>query len=336
MGSYCVRDEVERASWIRRSIIQEAACLTFVRGASLTRIAEAFGAVTERCCPLDIEDFCEEAFARQEKHPMVALRSVGDWVLVVEDSGRQGQRPEVLRRAGRCAAVSAFWDANALTRFSYAAHGAVRTTFEAVLPEYREGTAPDELEGVRAGLPWREADPVPLMLALAGRITRLSPDPDWLAGQFHTFPVAPWPDDLVAVPDPMDALTGYPAALASALRGATDAGRRRAATAVARHVLTAADCLAHPAARSALTALDTGHPVDGCALGEAVRQLAWESTLQRPASKVRNQLRAVEALRQATREDPLTALVTTLAEARHVRGVDVGELTRITTAELAG
>ena len=208
MGSDCV--EVERAAWIRRSTIQEAACLTFVRDADVDRVARAFCAVTEQARLLDIDEFCEEAFARQERYPMIAVRRLGDRLLVVEDGGRQGRRPEVLRRVSAdTAVVSAFWDIDRLTRFSYAVDGVVRTSFEAVLPEYREGADPDALEAERAGLPWCDSDPVVLMLALAGRITGITPSPGWLAGEFVTYPVAEWPDDLVAVPDPLDNVFGF-------------------------------------------------------------------------------------------------------------------------------
>lgn len=335
MGSYCV-SEVGRAEWVRRSIIQEAACLTFVRGNDIGRVAEAFGGVAGFGKRLDINEFCEEAFAHQEKHPMIALRPVGDWVLVVEDNGRQGQRPEVLRRAARFAAVSVFWDASELTRFSHAVDGVVRTSFEAVLPEYREGTEPDELEAIRVGLPWSEADPVVLMLALAGRLTGLSPNPGWLAGEFQTFPVAPWPDDLVAVTDPLHNLVGYPLELVAALRVAAEPVQRRAAAAAARYVVATADCLDHPVVRRTLSSMTSGFPIDSASLSAMVREWGWQSTWHRPCSKVRNQLRAMQVLRQATHDDPLTALGNVLAEARYVRGVEVGELTRIVAAELGG
>ncbi|MGP4017990.1 DUF6461 domain-containing protein [Saccharopolyspora sp. 5N708] len=334
MGSYCV-SELDRTGWIRRSIIQEAACLTFVRGDDLNRVAEAFGGVAGFGRLLDIGEFCEEAFVHQEKHPMIALRQLGDWVLVVEDSGRQGQRPEVLRRAARFAAVSVFWDACALTRFSYAVDGDVRTSFEAVLPEYREGAEPDGLEAVRAGLPWSQADPVMLMLALAGRLTGLPPNPGWLAGDFHTFPVAPWPDDLVAVPNPLDNVVGYPIELITALRTAAEHVRRRAAAAAARYVLAIADCLDHPVVRRTLSSMTSGFSIDRSVLGAVVREWTWQSTRHRRSSKVRDQLRAVEVLRQATHEDSLTALVNVLVGARHVRGVDTGELARVVATALA-
>ncbi|MER5392396.1 DUF6461 domain-containing protein [Saccharopolyspora sp. NPDC002686] len=335
MGSYCV-SEIERAEWVRRSIIQEAACLTFVRGGDLEQVAAAFGGVAEFGRELDVDEFCEEAFANQERHPMIALKQLGDWLLVIEDGGEQGRRPEVLRRVAETTAVSVFWDGSGLTRFSHAVGGELRTSFEAVLPEYREGGAPDELEELRADLPWSQADPVALMLALAGRLTGLPPTPGWLAGRLRTFPVAPWPDDLVAVADPMEQVVGYPAELLPTLREAGGQPLRDAAAAVARHVIVAADCVDHPVLRRTACALSTGSPVDQDALAEAVRELSWQSIRSRPCSKVRAHRRAAEAVRQATHDDPLTALTGALDAARQVRGVEIVELAGIVTAELAG
>ncbi|MER7080913.1 hypothetical protein SAMN02982929_02655 [Saccharopolyspora kobensis] len=335
MGSYCV-SEIERAGWVRRSIIQEAACLTFVRGGNLGQVAEAFGAIVACDRELDVDEFCEEAFANQEKHPMIALKQLGDWVLVLEDSGQQGRRPEVLRRVAETEAVSVFWDGSGLTRFSHAVRGQLSTAFEAVLPEIREGADPDALEQLRVDLPWSQADPVALMLVLAGRITGLPPSPGWLAGRLRTFPVAPWPDDLVAVSDPLEHVAGYPAELISALRSAGEQPLRQAAAAVARQVIVTADCVDHPVLRRTTCSLSTGAPVDHGELAAAVRELSWQSVRSRPCSKIRAHLRAAEAVRLATHDDPLTALTGVLGAARQVRGLEIGELAGIVAAELAG
>lgn len=89
----------ERFEWVRRSTVQDAACLSFVRAAGVERTAAAFGAVAEHARTLDFDEFCEEAYANAESYSMIALRPLGDWLLVVEDNARQGTRPEVLRRA---------------------------------------------------------------------------------------------------------------------------------------------------------------------------------------------------------------------------------------------
>ncbi|WP_433869847.1 DUF6461 domain-containing protein [Saccharopolyspora sp. CA-218241] len=330
------QDEVERAGWLRRSTLHEAACLTLVRGADVERVAAGFGAVADLARPLDIDEFCEESFAQQERYPMIAVRPLGDWLLVVEDGGSQGRRPEVLRRITRgTRGVSLFWDAAAVTRFSSAAAGELRTTFEAVLPEIREGAAPDELEGARAGLPWSRAEPVSLMLALAGRVTGIEPTREWLAGEFRTFPVAPWPDDLASLPAPPSEITGYPPELAPLLRAAGPAERRSAALAVARHVLGSVGFLCHPVVDQVLAAMRGRRGVDHARLNETVREWSWRSVFNRPrGSAVRNELHALEVLRRAAHDDPLTAVLAALAEARRVRGIDPAELAHVASAAL--
>ncbi|MBE9376234.1 hypothetical protein IQ251_17430 [Saccharopolyspora sp. HNM0983] len=334
MTSYCIDDEVGRAAWVRRSTIRDAACLTLVRAQDPVQVATAFGGMAEPARNLDIEEFCEEAFAAQERYPMIALRRLGDRVLVVEDGGRQGSRPEVLRRAAHQDAVSVYWAEDGATRFSHAVGGSVRTSFEGALPEYREGEQPEEVERFFDDLVWCRDDPVPAMLALAGRITGVPSEPGWLDGQFCTYPVAEWPDDLAAVPDPLDNVPGYPSELAAVIRAAPDPVRRHAAAAVARYVLTAAGCLDHPRVRRTLSAISAGTPVHQGRLSAVVRKWSWQSLKHRPSSSVRNQVRAMRVLRHATNGDALTGLLTALSEARRVRHVDGAELNCVALSAL--
>ncbi|RRO16300.1 hypothetical protein EIL87_14805 [Saccharopolyspora rhizosphaerae] len=328
MGSHCV-SELDRVAWIGRSTIQDAACLTLVRDSDLGRVAESFGAVTSHGRSLDIDEFCEEAFAYQEKHPMIALRVVGDWTLVVEDSGDQGSRPEVLRRVARPEAVSCFWDEDRRTRFAHAVDGVIHTSFEAVLPEYREGTHPDGLEEHRAHLPWSEGCPVQLMLALAGRLTGVVPSADWLSGEFCTYPVAPWPDDLVSLP--LGDLDGYPAEMLTALRSAGEPEQRRVLRSLARYVATTADCLDLPVVQRILAGTrPTCSEVD-----ETVRELVWRGIWERPALVSRNRLHAMQVLREVMHDDPRSALSGVLTSATAVRGAEPAAITAIVRDELA-
>jgi Family of unknown function (DUF6461) len=84
--------------------------------------------------------------------------------------------------------VSAFWNVNAVTRFSLAAHGSVLTAFEALFFDPRDGTEPDAVEAFRADLPWENADSVALMLALAARVIGQVNEPHWLAGDLRVVP----------------------------------------------------------------------------------------------------------------------------------------------------
>jgi hypothetical protein len=340
------RDEVERYEWIRWSPIQEAGCLTFVRARDPHRVAAAFGAVAGQARNLDFEEFCEEAFAHHDKFPVIGLRRTGDWILVAEDNGGQGSRPEVLRRVSTGAeAVSAFWDTEGLTRFTHAAQGDVRTSFEALMPECRDGTRPDALEEARAGLPWSadDVDRPSLMLALGARITGQALTPEVFDGDFLTYPVAAWLPDLPetpeSVPDPADG--DYPPELIAALRGASREAQRRAVGVVARQALECADCLDHPVLGATLARVTTANRVDvrrmpqqetppseADAISEVVRSWTWKLKRHRATSTFRAQVHAAEVLRQATNVDPLTAVFAALSAAERVRGIHRVELAR--------
>ncbi len=330
-------DEVDRFAWIAASAIQEAACLTFVRNIDVERVAESFGAVRERGRTLDFDEFCEEAFAHYEQYSMIGVRRIGDWLLVVEDNAAQGSRQEVLRRVSADTdVVSASWTVNTNARFSYAVDGAVRTSFDARSPETRDGTRPDSLEEFRAGLPWwpdvesHAAEPGPLMLALSARITGHPLAPEAFDGDFQTYPVAEWPDDLPHVPDLMRRRLGpeYPPELLESLHAADGPTRRQAALAVAHRALERAGCADHPVIRTTLASMTPEH-TDGKAISDAVRAWTWHLNVHRTTSKVRAQLRAAEVLRQATNEDPLTAVFAVLAEAPSIRGVEGDELVEL-------
>ena len=348
--------EVERFGWVHRSTVQDAACLTFVRGTGLDAIAGRFGAITEHRRPLDFDEYCEEAFAHQDRYPVIGLRSAGEWTLVAEDGGFQGSRPEVLRQVSRgTEVVSAFWNVNALTQFSHAVDGEVRTSFEALMPAFRQGTRPDGLEEVRAGLPLagsgpgeRGADTIELMLALAARITGEPLTPEWFDGDFATYPVAAWPLDLPSSPEALldevglsqigirpaaEDFEAEPTELLDLVRSAGPARCRRAAVNVARHVLDLTAGHDQLVVAATLRGLEDGAEPDGTAIGEVVRLRRWELHRAPVTSVDRARVRALEVLRQATNRDPLTALLGALAEAGRLR-IERRDLTDLVTAAL--
>lgn len=337
MRSDTSSEEIERFGWVRRSNIQEAACLTFVRGNDAGRTAEAFGAIADQVRRFDFDEFCEESFALHETYSVIGIRNIGDWLLVVEDNGHQGSRAEVLRRVSHGTEVtSALWNAQSLTRFSHAVDGEVRTAFEALMPEYRQGTQPDGLEEIRAGLPWSSCgsngtDSVSLMLALSARITGGPLTPETFDGEFLTFPVAEWPDDLPTTVGVLEEQVAqhHSTAVVEALRWSDGADCRRAATRVAELVLDHVE-LDHPVISDTLAALRAGQIVDSTAICGAVREWNWQLHVHRATSKVRKQVRATEVLRQATNDDPYLAVLGALHAARLVSGFGTDELVEAT------
>ena len=181
---------------------------------------------------------------------VAAIRDLGSWLLVVEVNGWQGSRPEVLRRVSAGSrAVSAYWNVNGVTRFSYAAGGRVLTAFEVMSPGRRDGEDPGCLEEARAGLPWDAGERVPLMLALMSRVTGLRVAEEWCDGDFAVVPVHPVADDPAStVYPPTQALTYDDGPVAWALLHAGDAARRRVAGIAAR--FAADEAASHDARRA--------------------------------------------------------------------------------------
>ena len=225
--------DVEAFQWIQSTPLRDGACVTLVAPADAGTVARGFGgdlpaARTVSLAAIGMPPVDE---------PMMAIRDLGPWMLVVEVNGWQGSRPEVLRRVsagGR--ALSAYWNVNGTTRFSYAVAGRLLTAFEVMSPGRRQGADPDCLEEARSGLPWETGEWVPLMLALASRVTGLRAEPEWLAGDFLTAPVRPVADDPAAtIYPPQAALTYDDRPLAWALLNADDPVRGRVASLAARY-----------------------------------------------------------------------------------------------------
>jgi hypothetical protein len=239
-------DEIGVFEWIQSTMLRDGACVTLVAPADAGGVVRGFGGDLAGARRTSLAD----TGMPPVDEPKVAVRNLGSWLLVVEVNGWQGSRPEVLRRisaGGR--AVSAYWNVNLTTRFSYAADGRVLTAFEVMSPDRRHGADPDCLEEVRAGLPWEDGEWVPLMLALASRVTGLRIEPEWFNGDFAVMPVIPVDDDPASmIYPPAEALTYDDGPLAWALLHAGDVPRRSVAGIAARY---AADQAARHGARTA-------------------------------------------------------------------------------------
>ena len=239
-------DEIGVFEWIQSTMLRDGACVTLVARADAGGVVRGFGGDLAGARRTSLADIGMPPV----DEPKVAVRNLGSWLLVVEVNGWQGSRPEVLRRisaGGR--AVSAYWNVNLTTRFSYAADGRVLTAFEVMSPDRRHGADPDCLEEVRAGLPWEDGEWVPLMLALASRVTGLRIEPEWFNGDFAVMPVIPVDDDPASmIYPPAEALTYDDGPLAWTLLHAGDVPRRSVAGIAARY---AADQAARHGARTA-------------------------------------------------------------------------------------
>jgi Family of unknown function (DUF6461) len=227
-------EETDRYAWFEETHLFEwGCCLTFVKGSDPRQVAWAFGGDLDGAAPMDLK---REQFR-------AAVRQIDEWTLVVED-GYQGSRPEVLRRL-RGETVSVYRNVEAVTRFSVAAHGSIRTEFDAFMPDDRDGEDPDAIAAQLAGLPWNEAEPMRLMLALAERVSGFALRPEQLEGQFAVVTLLPWPADIPTSISP-PAAEYIDKSLWEAIERAPADARHRAAWVAVKLAARSADVLDDP------------------------------------------------------------------------------------------
>ena len=297
-------EEISRFDWIADSAIGEAGCVTFVRTPDLAVAAWAFGGDLANAEEAELED----SFGDPD-NPLALLRRVDDMVIVVENNGYEGSRPEVLRRLPGTV-VSVFWNVEAVTRFTYVVDGTVVTDFEALFPESRTGSDPDAISAQMADLNWdyEEADTESVMLALAARLTGFVLAPEHLDGPMVRVALLPWPQDQ---PDRIlpqyDPLTSSDPVLSYALQAASDADRRSAARAAVAVAADAAGMADDPAVRSV---------VDGTA-GDPERTVLDDLARELGPREQWPRFRAVEAARAALRPDALAAAFGAVTEATY-------------------
>lgn len=134
------------------SRLPEAMCWTVIQplgdALPLEDVATRLGGDPE---DLEVLDLSEAYEIGPNDGWVLHLDQVGPAVTIFENNGFQGARSEVLRALSVDAKVhSAFWNVNAVTRFSFAAQGELITAMEAGWP--RGGVRPDALDGELADL----------------------------------------------------------------------------------------------------------------------------------------------------------------------------------------
>lgn len=262
--------DLDRYAWTREI---DAVCVAVVRGRTEDEVIDGYGGDPAGAAPVAPDGSWDGAGAGG---PVLFVRSVAGAVLVVEDNGFQGTRPEVLREvtAGGGVLVSAYWNVNALSQFTLAEGGEVAVAFEALSPGERFGTDPDRLlpwmrqAGYRddgdepggSGEDWRAQ-----LLVLLEAVTGVAATGAELAGPFRAVTPAPVPGDLMS----RDALAhsflrSQDPEVSAALDAAPDERLRRAAVAAARATAAFAGVDREPLLRAALEAAERGAvgPVD--------------------------------------------------------------------------
>lgn len=235
--------------WLSASALGEAACVTMVNTTDTDGVLRGFGGIADRARTLSLEEIWDEF----EDADAVAVCRRGDHVVAIEVNGFQGSRPEVLRQVSALGkTVSAFWNVDAMTRFSYAAGGRVKTSFEAGADSWRDGDDPDCLAALIDSIDWAPGNWETGMFVLAAEVTGLPFSEDWLDGEFLVVPIAPHPEDVHPVTPGFEQLEYQHPVLGSALHRADD----EALLAVARAAVDEVDGYLSGATRAQPVALE--------------------------------------------------------------------------------
>jgi hypothetical protein len=167
----------------------------------------------------------------------------------------------VLRRLSDGARVhSAFWNVNAVSRFSYAVYGKVLSAFEALdLPDHKDIEPLDgDLDDLYAAVQRHDGHWSAALLAVIERRTGVALDDDWLTrphpvAVIPAVPPDPRPPGFLGAADPdLDAL----------LRLAPEPVRRSAFRWLVSRLAAAFDLTDEPAVGVVVDALKAGFPVD--------------------------------------------------------------------------
>lgn len=155
--------------------------VAFVRGLDEREVLRRLGA-SER----DVRMIGEADHTRPEGPRIVTVRRIGDWTVSVEDCGWRALRPDVLsalsRNGGEVVAV--LRHDYAQHELTHAADGRTLTIINPAFPIDRQGEEPDRLNrylrelGIDPAAADHVADPVPVALALAARITGVMLTPE--------------------------------------------------------------------------------------------------------------------------------------------------------------
>ena len=180
---------VDRYEWITDHWLAPAGVITFATGISPEALAQAFGGDPVHA-PTGVPLLTVERIA--------AIRPTGEWVVAIE----RGEPLAVFNRFPRLSAdttaVSISWSARGRIWLHYLVGGHVRVGLDPQRPEQRDGDDPGAIDEYLAGLQLTipgidAAGHVPLLLAVAERLTGLRMAPEWLDQPHLLVPLPEWP-----------------------------------------------------------------------------------------------------------------------------------------------
>jgi Family of unknown function (DUF6461) len=178
----------DRYEWITDHWLAPVGVITFATGISPEELAQAFGGEPAHA-PTGVPLLTVERIA--------AIRPTGEWVVAIE----RGEPLAVFNRFPRLpadtTAVSISWSARGRIWLHYLVGGQVRVGLDPQRPEQRDGNNPGAIDEYLAGLqltiPGTDAaGHVPLLLAVAERLTGLRMAPEWLDQPHLLVPLPEW------------------------------------------------------------------------------------------------------------------------------------------------
>src|SRR5262245_35153326 len=186
---------VSRYMWVEESYWQ-AACVTFVRGASVDEVLDRLGGdsdVAEWMTLGEAVDSSASSDYADDDCQIILADTIGEWVVAVEENGFQATIPEVAKKVSTGAQmVSVFWNVNSDTQFTYAVNGQVITVFDLFYPETRSGSDPDSLLELMSKLRFKsEEQALASAFALAELITGVRFEQDWLKEKHRVVIIPP-------------------------------------------------------------------------------------------------------------------------------------------------
>ncbi|MEU4836262.1 DUF6461 domain-containing protein [Streptosporangium sp. NPDC023615] len=190
--------DVRYTALVETGFPAEGFCLTWCQNNDVREVTRRFGADPEAGLWVGPKELEEEHW-----EDLLQLTPAGEWTLVFESPGFQGDREEVLEvlsAGGR--ALNVIWRGERDNRVTYAVDGDIITSFRLMDLSQRSGDVPSALDdlleqvGLHDGLPvlQRKARILALAEALSGH--PLTPEWVW-APRFAAVIEAPIPDALV-------------------------------------------------------------------------------------------------------------------------------------------
>jgi hypothetical protein len=162
--------------WVDNDALLAAACLTGVVGVSAEEVVRRFGAdlMTERSATFD-DAFNDMSTAR------LVFDDVHGGVLVAENNGWEGSRPEVVEAVSDGSRVaSIYWNVNAVMRFTYAENGVVVACFDPLFVEQTWiGADPASIRERASDLEFGVERPLSDSLTLIERLTGVGFERSW-------------------------------------------------------------------------------------------------------------------------------------------------------------